>query len=173
MYCFYHKEIDGYDSVAWLNINYQPNVTAFYETDYFKNFKLGKHISFEVFNFEIELNSNYLQLKNAIFTPPALATYITNQNPTIFCKETQNGIIGIGNKAQSLLFDTLEIIEFFVAIQNYRGLKGRNSLNVGRNKSESFCIRSVSDSKICIAHFKKIKKLLGLPMRKFHYDEHY
>jgi hypothetical protein len=100
LYCFYRKEIGGYHSVAWLNINYQPNVTAFYETDYFKNFKLGKHISFGVFNFEIELNSNYLQLKNAIFTTPALATYITNQTPTIFCKDTQNGIIGIGKKTQ-------------------------------------------------------------------------
>lgn len=145
--------------MARLNMNYQPDVTAFYENDYFKNFTLDKHISFEVFNFEIELNSNYRKVTNAIFMPPALATYVTDQNPTIFWKDIQNGITGIGNKAQSLLFDTLEISVFFLEIQNFRGSEGRNSLNAAGNKSKSFCIGSVSDTKICIAHFKKIKKL--------------
>ena len=175
LHCWYRDEIKDYNPVAYLEINYAPDVSSFYETNYFKTFNLGYHINFAVFNFKIDLNSNYREVDIASFTPTPLADLMQNQNETIIWKDSQNGVIGIGNKEHSILFTFSELDSFLLEIQNYRGSEGRNCLiaSMKNQKAASFYIGSVSSTKICIENFKKITDVTQLEIYENHYDEHY
>ena len=173
--CFYRDEIKDFDAVAWLRINYSPDVSSFYETNYFKNFNLGNHINYAFFDFKIDLNSNYREVDIASFTPTPLSSLMPNQAETIIWKDSQNDIIGIGNKEKSVLFNISELDSFSLKIQNYRGSEGQNCLValMKNQKQESFYVGSVSSTKICIENFKKITDVTEIEIYENHYDEHY
>ena len=175
LYCFYRKEIDAFDAVAWLKIIYSPDVSSFYETNYFKNFNLGNHINYAVFDFKIDLNSNYREVDIASYTPTPLSSLMPKKAETIIWKDSQNGIIGIGNKVHSVLFTFSELDSFMLSIQNHRGSEGSNCLiaSMKNQKAASFYIGSVSSTKICIENFKKITDVTQLEIYENHYDEHY
>ena len=175
LYCFYRREIDDFDAVAWLKINYSPDVSSFYETNYFKNFSLGNHINYAFFDFKIDLNSNYREVDIASYTPTPLSSLMPKKAETIIWKDSQNGIIGIGNKEHSVLFTFSELDSFMLSIQNHRGSEGSNCLiaSMKNQKAASFYIGSVSSTKICIENFKKITEVTQIEINELHYDEHY
>ena len=98
-----------------------------------------------------------------------------NQAETIIWKDSQNDIIGIGNKEKSVLFNISELDSFSLKIQNYRGSEGQNCLValMKNQKQESFYVGSVSNTKICIENFKKITDVTEIEIYENHYDEHY
>ncbi|MCU0353316.1 MAG: hypothetical protein MUD08_06180 [Cytophagales bacterium] len=173
LYCFYREQIKSLDDVAYLTLNHTPAVDAFYQTDYWKNFVLTEKINFQTFGFPTGLNSNYRSVDNAIYTPAPLAARLTDENPTIVWRDETSGIIGIGDRTHSLLFEVSAIKSMSLEIQNFRGSEGRNGWMVYFRDNTSFRVGGVSDTQACIRSFEQINRITGLSIEESHYDEHY
>ena len=172
LYCFYREMPDGWDNVAWLRIRYAPNLDRYYRTDYQRNLVLNAAIQYATFDFAIDLNANYRQVENAIYTPDCFKPMITEAQPLLIWHDTQQNVIGFADATLALIFNVNEVEKLTLAVQNFRGSEGRNGLEVHVQR-ETAHLGSVSNVANFKKNIKKITKLIGKEVSTYTYDEHY
>jgi hypothetical protein len=172
LYCFYREVPDGWDNLAWLKIHYVPNLDRFYGNDYQRNFALSRAITYQLFEFGMELNTDYRQVENAIYTPDCFKAMLDEAHPLVIWYDAQLGIVGFADKKYALVFNENEMERLTLSVQNFRGSEGRNELNVNI-KQASVCIGSVSSVALFKKNIKKISRLTGLDVASYVYNEHY
>ena len=75
--------------MAWLRIRYAQNLDRFYRSDYQRNLVLNAAIQYATFDFSIDLNANYRQVENAIYTPDCFKRMITEAQPLLIWHDAQ------------------------------------------------------------------------------------
>ena len=173
LYCFFRQELKQFDTIAWLKIRFAPDTTRFYETAYFQQFELTKQIKYAILDFGIDLLCDYRKHTNVSYTPMPLQKLLDHDEQTVIWHDSKENIIGIGNTSYAFLFKRENLTSLVLEIQNYRASEGRNALVMYLKDKTSCTLGSVSNTAQCIAHFKSMEKLLGIPVKVARYDEHY
>ncbi len=172
LYCFYRDVPDGWDNIAWLTIQHSPNVDRFYTNDYQHNLVLSAAISYQLFDFNIALNVDYRRIKNAIYTPDCFKTLITDAQPLLVWHDTNEQVIGFASIEYALIFNANEVQFLTLAVQNFRGSEGRNSLEI-HYQNATVHIGSVSNVAVFKKQMKKLATLINKKVSSYTYDEHY
>lgn len=160
-FCFYRDEYQKLDTNAWLNIEFEPNTTKFYESDYQKKLQIHNHLDYEILPFEVDIYENYRELDNVIFTPKCFENLFENNNQFLIWNDTQEGIIGFGNAKYSRLFKPKDFKSVSVGLEDYGALDGSNTVSVGE-----FYLGTLSSLQTHLFE-KNIKKMEKLTHKEF------
>jgi len=133
---------------------------------------LNAAIQYATFDFSIDLNANYRQVENAIYTPDCFKRMITEAQPLLIWHDAQQNVIGFADATLALIFNVNEVEKLTLAVQNFRGSEGRNGLEVHVQR-ETAHLGSVSNVANFKKNIKKITKLIGKEVSTYTYDEHY
>ena len=172
LYCFYREVPDGWDNTAWLTIQYSPNLDRFYQNDYQRDLVLNQSITYQQFDFSLDLNTDYRRVDNAIYTPDCFKTLLSEAQPLIIWHDTAEQVIGFAAAEYALVFNANEVQHLTLAVQNFRGSEGRNSLELNV-QNQNVPIGSVSNVAVFKKNMQKIAKLIGKKVDAYTYDEHY
>lgn len=172
LYCFYRDVPDGWDNIAWLTIQYSPNLDRFYCNDYQRNLALNAAISYQLFDFSIDLNTDYRRVKNAIYTPGCFKPLISEAQPLLVWRDDHQKILGMASADYALIFNLDEIEQLTLAVQNFRGSEGRNGLEM-RYQHDTVHIGSVSNVASFKRDMQKVAKFINKKVESYTYDEHY
>ncbi|MGB4812244.1 MAG: hypothetical protein WBP13_07170 [Methylophilaceae bacterium] len=171
LYCFYRDELDGWDNIAWLNIDYSPNLDRFYVNTYQRNFVLTLSIQYEIFDFLMALYVDYRCVTNAIYTPSVLSAQLQDTQ-TIVWYDAAHQVIGFATKAFSLIFNANAVESIHLAVQNFRGSEGRNAIEI-RYENKTVHLGDVDSTENFKKNIRKIEKIIGRKVATYIYDEHY
>lgn len=172
LYCFYREMPDGWDNIAWLRIHYKPNLDRFYSNDYQRNFAVHAAIHYQAFEYAIDLNADYRQVENVIYTPDCFKSIISKAQPLVVWYDTAQEIIGFADAELALIFNANEVKSLTLAVQNFRGSEGRNGLELNFQRETVF-IGSVSSVAKYEKSMKKLAMLIDKKVDAYTYDEHY
>lgn len=171
LHAFYRDETKDWDNVAWLRINYQPDLEAYYRNDYQQNLMLNPSLSYLKLNFSMGLHVDYRQVDNAMYTPKCFKSLL-NESVSLVWRDDEAGKIGFANQEYARVFNLHEIQSLQLAVQNFRGSEGRNALEIV-SQGEAVHLGGLSD----LAAFKKaalsIAKVIKKEVTHYTYDEHY
>ncbi len=159
-YCFYRDQYKKHDTNAWLTIDFLPNTTRFFESDYQKNLQIHKYLEYEILPFEVDIHVDYRQIDNVIFTPKCFDNLFENENQFIIWNDTQEGISGFGNAKHSRLFKPKDFTSMSLGLEDYGESNGSNALSVG-----DFYLGSMLSSQTHLFE-KNIKKMEELINKK-------
>lgn len=172
LYCPYREEAGNWDTTCYLTIAHVPDSSSFYESIYGQQLELGGQVIHRVFDLSIQLNDNYREHDNVIYTPQCFRHQFEDHRQFVVWNDTREGIIGIGNPQFSLLYPSDEVTALTLAIQNFRGTEGGNRLEIIGIKGTRYA-GSVSS----VIRFKNYSNdlsiLLGKPVSNYVYDDHY
>jgi hypothetical protein len=168
---FYRDETKDWDNVAWLSIAYLPNLDSYYCNDYQQNLTLNQSLSYLRLDFALGLQVDYRQVDNAIYTPQCFMPMLDESNSLIW-RDDAHGKIGLANATYARVFDLHEIEAMQLAVQNFRGSEGRNSLEI-LHEGQTIHVGGVSDVDAFKAAEKSIAKLIEKEVTHFTYDDHY
>ena len=171
-YCFYRDMPDGWDNIAWLRIHFSPNVDCFYINDYQRNLVLNQDIDYQLLDVDIDLNANYREVSNAIYTPACFKPLLTQAQPSAIWRDKAQGLIGFCTAQYALIFNIDEVNSINLAVQNFRGSEGRNGLELVY-QNQTIQLGSVSNVSKFKHNMQKISKLIGKKVDTYTYDEHY
>lgn len=166
-YCFYRAEYQKLDTNAWLKIEFTPNTNRFFESDYQKNLEIHKSLDYEIFPFEIDLEINYREMNNAIFTPKCFEKLFENNNQFLIWNDVQEGIIGFGNAKHSRLFKPKDFKSVSLAIDDFGNYEGSNIIRI----DDAFLGRMSSlKTQLFEKNTKKMQKLTNKDFFSFKED---
>ncbi|HOY70766.1 MAG TPA: hypothetical protein PL131_08870 [Methylotenera sp.] len=172
LYCFYREMPDGWDNIAWLRIHFSPNLAPFYSNDYQRNLMLSHDVEYQLLDVGINLNANYREVSNAIYTPVCFEPLLTQAHPSAIWYDKSQGLVGFCSAQFALIFNADEIEHLNLAVQNFRGSEGRNGLELAyQNQMVQF--GSVTSVEKFTQNMQKISKLIGKKVDTYTYDEHY
>lgn len=167
MCCFYREENQKLDTNAWLNIKFSPNIDRFFESDYQKNLQLHKHLEYEIFPFEVDLNINYREMNNVIFTPKCFAGLFENENQFLIWNDRQEGVIGFATAKYARLFKINTFKSVGLGKDDFGASEGWNQISV-----DAIYLGNLSSfkSKVFEDNISKMQKLTNKEFFSFQED---
>lgn len=164
LYCFFREELKMYDRTAYLKIEHQPDVSAFYASTYLKNdFELQ---NCDVLSLELKmnLNSNYREVDNAAFTPEILQNYFSEEVDLVFWQDTKYNRFCIADAEYCLIFKMAQIKKLVLTIEIERGREGRNRLQIELKNGKSQNVGRVDNTDAFNDEIPKLNRELPFPV---------
>lgn len=167
LYCFYREEFQKLDTIAWLNIEFNPYTDHFFESEYQKNLEIHKYLNYEIFTFEVDLDVNYREISNVVFTPKCFDNLFENDNQFLVWNDTEEGIIGFASSKYARIFKISSFKSVSLAIEDFGKSEGHNIIRI-----DDIYLGSLSGlkTKLFKNSIKKMQKLTDKEFFSFNED---
>lgn len=170
--CFYRDEIKGWDNIAWLRIEHDPDVSRFYRSDYGERLTPGPTLTWQRFPVTLNVDANYRNVDNALFTPACFKDAFDEKHGMVIWVDHASPLLGIANENFALTFDTRHCHSLILSVRRFRGDEAGNALELNTTEGV-ITVGSVTDVGDFEREMKAITQLTGVETNQCVIDEYY
>lgn len=127
--------VDIFFNACSLRLEYEPDVSHFFEDDYVKHFQINGSIAFKLFKAPIQIKADYKANRFVRNTPLAFSDKLIGEDQMVIWLDHEQELIGIGNKTHAHIQPLMNYISWLFVGNFWRGEPRELSLYFNRDKS--------------------------------------